>query len=336
MTKPTTSGPLYLGVDAGVTRTTAAIADQEGRILGLAKAGGAKTQLVGLTAARQELKAAIDGALNQAEVTAEQIESAALGVAGYHPANFDPSVWAAMEQVLPAEQRFVERRAVMALRAGTKDAVGAALLVGIETECVARDRYGRRHQIGGFGPLSGDVGFTEDLAMRTIGGAWMASDGRAGPSNLIPRVCEVLGVDTVQQAPRVLVRGELPLSLARKLVAALFTEAEGGDGLAQRLIEDTGSRLGASAAAALRALSLRSNNAVVVLGGSGFFGAERQLLVQAVERRVLNLVPEAYVRFLETEPVVGAVLMARDLVSHAPLDFARRLRQELPQKSLSR
>lgn len=312
----------FLGVDGGATKTVAALADESGRLVAAARTGGSNHQDLGRSSAGRELKAAVDTALAAARVAPEQVAAAAFGMSG---ADREAEMAAAREMVaeqVPVEPRFVENDALLVLRAGTRDAVGVGLVAGAGTNCIGRDRYGRRHQIGGMGAISGDVGYAEDLAMRALGGAWKAADGRAGPSALTPAICEALGVGSVEQLPTLMVRGELPALVVRKSVQCLFRCAREGDGLARRIVADTGSRMGAAAAAAMRQLVLRGSNAVVVLGGAMFQTEGHALLVDACTKRIRDTVSEAHVLVLDTDPVVGAVLFARDLVGHAPREFA--------------
>jgi N-acetylglucosamine kinase-like BadF-type ATPase len=164
--------------------------------------------------------------------------------------------------------------------------------------------------------------------MRAVGAAWMATDGRIGPSSLARAIPVALGAQSVEDIPALLVRGEIPEPLVRKIVTALFEEAEGGDGVACRIVEDTGERLGGAASAVMRQLVLRGSNAVVVLGGAMFQAPGHRLLNEATERKIRRGVNEAHVILLEVQPVIGAVLFARDLINHSPLGFATRLRAE--------
>jgi N-acetylglucosamine kinase-like BadF-type ATPase len=319
---------LYLGVDGGGTKTIAILADEEGHILSAGRAGCANYQSIGETAAGREMRVAIDLALRGSGAKLTDVTAAGFGIAG---ADREPEMAIVKEMVesfAPVPKRFVENDALLVLRAATKDAVGVGLVAGTGTNCVGRDRYGRRFQVGGMGPISGDVGYAEDLAMRTVGAAWMASDGRIGPSALAKSVPDVLGVKSVEDIPGLLVRGEVPDPLVRKIVTCLFQEAEKGDGLACRIVEDTGERLGGAAAAVMRQLVLRGSNAVVVLGGAMFQVAGHRLLIDATERKIRRAVNEAQVILLDLQPVIGAVLFARDLMNHAPLAFANRLRAE--------
>ena len=318
---------LFLGVDGGGTKTVAAVADETGRILAHAKTGGSNYQDIGASAAGRELKAAVDTALRALGASMTDVVAAAFGMSGADRASEMAIVEAMVDAHVPVALRFVENDALLVLRAGTKDAVGVGLVAGTGTNCIGRDRYGRRHQIGGMGSISGDVGHAEDLAMRALGGAWMAFDGRAGPSVLTGALCEALGVESVEALPSLMVRGELPEPVVKASVQCLFRCAGAGDGLARRIVEDTGSRLGGAAAAAMRALVLRGPNAIVVLGGAMFQSEGHELLVESCAKRVRTSVSEAHVIVLDTHPVVGAVLFARDLVDHAPRDFALAARE---------
>jgi N-acetylglucosamine kinase-like BadF-type ATPase len=319
---------LYLGVDGGGTKTVAAVADATGKVLSAGRAGGSNYQSIGKTNAARELRTAIDLALRGAGADLGSITAAALGIAGADRAAEMAVVQEMVAEAVPVTKRFVENDALLVLRAATKDAVGVGLVAGTGTNCVGRDRYGRRHQVGGMGAISGDVGYAEDLAMRAIGSAWMAFDGRMGPSVLSTAVPKALGVDSIQEIPIRLVRGVVPEPMIKKVVQCLFQEARSGDGLALRILEDTGSRLGSAAAAVMKTLVLRGSNAIVVLGGAMFQTEGHEILVDAAERRIRNTVNEAHVIKLAINPVIGAVLFARDLVSPAPLAFAQALRGE--------
>lgn len=317
---------LFLGVDGGGTKTVAALADASGNLVAAARTGGSNYQDIGASAAGRELKAAVHTALAAAGATPQDLAAAAFGMSGADREAEMAIVQAMVDQYVPVTPRFVENDALLVLRAGTKDAVGVGLVAGTGTNCIGRDRYGRRHQIGGMGTISGDVGYAEDLAMRTLGGAWKAFDGRSGPSALGPAICEMLGVESVEALPSLMVRGEVPEPMVRASVQCLFRCAREGDGLARRIVEDTGSRMGAAAAAAMRALVLRGSNAILVLGGAMFQTPGHELLVESCTKRVRDTVSEAHVILLDTHPVVGAVLFAKDLVEHASRDFAIRAR----------
>lgn len=318
----------FLGIDASVRGTTAAVADATGVVVAATEGPGIPVTKSSAAKRTAILRGVIEAVLGRACIPPGQVSAVAAGISGAESseARRQTEAWVNKAVAAVSAPCFTECPAILSLRAATRDAVGVGLVAEWRTTCVGRDRYGRRHSVGGHGAISGDVGYAEDLAMRALGAAWMASDGRAGPSSLSTAIPDAVGVGAVRRLPELFERGELPSAVVQTAVDCLFAEAELGDGLAQKIIEDTGQRLGAAAVATLRALSLRAANAVVVLDGSMFTGPGRHLLVGATRQRIRSAVSEAHVIVARSQRVVGAILFARDLLDHAPLAFADRLR----------
>ncbi|MEL7367273.1 MAG: BadF/BadG/BcrA/BcrD ATPase family protein [Myxococcota bacterium] len=316
----------FVGIDAAAHATTAAVADSHGLVRSVAKGPGVSPGRINAADHQRLLHQVVEETMARARVDRSRMTAVAVGMSGAETPSGKRRIEAWVNRVLAPVRCMTECPAILSLRAATRDAVGVGLVVNQRTSCVGRDRYGRRHAVGGHGAVSGDVGNTDDLAMRVLGAAWMADDGRAGPSSLSTAIPRAVGVDSVQRLPEILERGELSASVAEAVIACLFAEAESGDGLAEKIIEDTGSRLGASAVAGMRALNLRAANAVVVLDGAMFTRPTHQRLVEATQKRIISAVNEAHVIVANTPRVLGAVLFARDLMDHAPLAFADRVR----------
>ena len=318
----------FLGIDAAPNRTTAAVADNKGIVRAVAEGPGIAMDKVPHVDQQRLIHGIVDEVLAQANLPRYQLTAATIGVCGAESTRARRRIEPWMSRIVAPAPCLTECPAILTLRATTKDAVGVGLVVDERTSCVGRDRYGRRHSVGGHGAVSGDVGYAEDLAMRALGGAWMAEDGRAGPSSLSRALPGAVGVESVRGLPDLLEHGELPPEVVEAAVACLFEEAEAGDGLAEKIVEDTGHRLGASVVAAMRTLNLRASNAVVVLDGTMFTRPNHGLLVEATQQRILSAVNEAHVIVGETDRVLGAILFARDMVDHAPLAFADRIRAQ--------
>ena len=316
----------FLGIDAAAHGTKAALADERGAVRAVAVGGGMVPKRLSAAEQQRHIDAIIEEVVQRAGISRALLTAVAVGVSGAESDTAQRRIQAWLSRAVAPARCITECPATLSLRAATRDAVGVGLMVDHRTSCVGRDRYGRRHAVGGHGAISGDVGYAEDLAMRALGGAWMAADGRAGPSSLSTAIPEALGVGTVERLHELLEHGELPPAVVDTAVACLFAEADEGDGLAEKIIEDTGQRLGASVVATMRALSLRAANAVVVLDGTMFVRSDQQRLVAATKQRILNAVNEAHVFVARTERVLGAILFARDLMNHAPLAFADRVR----------
>ncbi|HAI52501.1 MAG TPA: ATPase, partial [Firmicutes bacterium] len=70
---------LFLGVDAGGSKTVAALADAAGQVVALAEAGRGNFQHSTIEAARNEVQRSIELAAAQAAIDANQISSAYFG-----------------------------------------------------------------------------------------------------------------------------------------------------------------------------------------------------------------------------------------------------------------
>src|SRR5690348_13397893 len=72
----------YLGIDAGGTKTHALIADQDGAVLGIGRAGTGNWERAGLAGAGQALARALGEALAGAGLRTSDLCAAAYGLAG--------------------------------------------------------------------------------------------------------------------------------------------------------------------------------------------------------------------------------------------------------------
>jgi N-acetylglucosamine kinase-like BadF-type ATPase len=71
-----------LGVDAGGTKTIAAVADENGRVDGVGLAGSANFQTCGVAGARNQIQRAVAAAVEMAGLQPNQLEAVCYGVAG--------------------------------------------------------------------------------------------------------------------------------------------------------------------------------------------------------------------------------------------------------------
>src|SRR5574341_497491 len=83
---------LVIGVDAGGTRTRAAVANARGEMLGTGEAGAGNPHQNGTESAQHEILGAIQRACNAARVDQGAIAAACLGVAGIDRAD-ERIVW---------------------------------------------------------------------------------------------------------------------------------------------------------------------------------------------------------------------------------------------------
>lgn len=306
---------ILLGVDGGGTKTLAVVSTVEGEVLGVGRAGASNYQSVDERGAAAALAQAVDAALATAGASRTDVEASALGLAGFDGPIEATIVRRVVEAALgPAARRFVENDSLLVLRAGTSDGVGVGVVAGTGNNCIGRDRRGRRLQIGGMGPVSGDAGSAPDLALAAAAAAWRSSDGRLPPSRLVPALLEALSLSAVERLADLVDDGAtFRAEHVPAAVTALFATAEAGDLVAAAVVEAAAQVLADNARAALRGLGLAGDDAHVVLGG--------RVLTQhtTLSRRVIALLaagaPEVHASVVPAAPVVGALLWAHDLTA---------------------
>ncbi|MGI6367042.1 MAG: BadF/BadG/BcrA/BcrD ATPase family protein [Anaerolineae bacterium] len=322
---------LYLGIDAGGTKTHALIADDEGQVRGLGHAGTGNWEGVGLEGARAAYETALTEALAQAEISVGQLSAAGYGLAG-----FDwPSDTARLQPVVqslgvPGPWVLVNDTDV-ALRAGTDDGVGVVIISGTGTTVAGCNAAGERWRTFGCGEDLGDTGGAGGLARLGLRAVARAYTG-AGPDTLLTDLyVQHYQAESAIALLESFVREQVPRPSGR-LAPLIFEAARQGDRAAQDVIRHVGREQGLNAAAIIRKLGMQAASFAIVLAG-GVFRSRSQLLVEAIMEPVRAVAAGAFPRTLEAPPVVGGVLLAMEAAGSRPsLDLQQRLAREASQR----
>jgi len=309
------SAEFVLGMDGGGSKTICAIADADGNVVGVGHACSTNFQAVGRYSAAEEAGKAIDAAVKAAGISHDQIVSAAYGVAGAdREADFD-TVVELISPVNPAGMWLLCNDTTIALRAGTNDGIGLALICGSGSNCIGFNSEGKVHKVGGYGHFSGDVGYGEDLVTRALVEVTRYLDGRGPKTMMNEAFCKALGVEHVEDIiERWFPYTYNPIELKR-FAPVVFDCAKKGDRVAIRLLEKLGDQLAYNAVTALKNLFPdRKEKVTVVLGGSILQHSDPPIYAERIKAAVLKLYPNADIVRLKQEPVTGAVLFALDLM----------------------
>jgi N-acetylglucosamine kinase-like BadF-type ATPase len=243
-----------------------------------------------------------------------------VGWAGYGIAGADrPKDFTAIEQQLPvslpAERCRLVNDTQLALRAGTADGVGVAVVSGTGSNALGCARDGQVIQLGGFGHELGDFGSATDLGREALRLAMRGRDGRGAPTALYQALCIALEVSPLEDVMDSWISGQGSPDDLGRLAPVVFETAAQGDAVALDLLERTGRELVLCAELLLKRLFRNDPAAVVVLGGSVLQRGRKTdaTIVTTIVAELRKRWPKAEVRCLEAEPVVGAVLLAHDL-----------------------
>jgi N-acetylglucosamine kinase-like BadF-type ATPase len=298
---------MLLGVDGGNTKTIAVVARDDGTIAGVGGAGCADIHNATPSEGVTEIVRAVQGALGAAGVTARDLGAATFSLAGADwPEDF---TYLRLELGaglgLTAEPSIVND-AIGAIRSGTDDGVGIAVVCGTGGAVGARNAQGDVFHYG-FWPDGTGAGALGRQALTAI---WRADLGVGPQTTLTGRALErwscadpveLLHAFTRLDAPAI------PESEKAQFAEVVLDEAAAGDAVAFELVTTAGTRLGDYARVAAARIGLAGNPFPLVLCG-GVLRHPSPLMRDAIVARV----PEGVPVTTAAEPVVGAVLLAAD------------------------
>ncbi|XP_076936914.1 uncharacterized protein LOC143604267, partial [Bidens hawaiensis] len=240
---------VVLGVDGGGTSTRCVCA-----LLNLISFNGCNPNSVGETKAHETLKFALTQALERSGKTVSDVRAVCLGVSGVDNA----TDWGKMKQWLRSiftdiEHLYVFNDAVVALASCAAD--GCVLISG--TGCIAYGctADGKQARAAGLGPLLGDWGSGCGIATETVMAILKAHDGRGPKTQLEGAILKFLKFDSPDDLVRWIYADSSWARIAT-LAPHVFSVAEAGDVVAQRIFDDAVTELAAYVKAVVNKLAL--------------------------------------------------------------------------------
>jgi N-acetylglucosamine kinase-like BadF-type ATPase len=300
---------IFLGIDAGGSKTHALLVDETGRVLGRGLGGNGNHQTA-FEAAKNSIDHACQQALQDAGVTKEQVTFAYFGLAG---ADREPdyAILRPMIASLNYKNYAIACDTMIGMRAGTNRSYGAVIISGTGFNAAARNPQGDELQYGGFGYLFGDGhGSGTDLAIHAFRSAIRAWEGREQATLLSELVPQRLGYHSIQEMyDDALDNGKRP---SHELAKVMFEAAALGDAVAIRILEEAGREHANSVNALIKRLHMEQEKFDVVLTGSVLSRGGSTHMVDAISEAVVAVSPQARTVRLTVDPVVGAVMSAMD------------------------
>ncbi|MFC9791602.1 N-acetylglucosamine kinase [Streptomyces sp. NPDC127584] len=317
---------VLLAIDAGNSKTDAAVLAPDGTVLGAARGGGFQPPVVGVETAVDTLAEIVGRAWAEA------------GGAGSSPAFAHVTACLANAD-LPVEETALQAellrrgwsRSVRVhndtfaiLRAGIDEPRGVAVVCGAGINCVGMTPDGRTARFLAIGKISGDWGGGSGMAEEALWYAARAEDGRGEPSALARALPAHFGLETMYALIEALHLGQVPMERRHELTPVLFRVSAEGDPVALGLVHRLAEEVVALSAVALGRLGLLEEEAPVMLGGS-VLAARHPQLETRIRELLAERAPKAVIGFVTAPPVLGAGLLALDEVAAGP-EAAARLR----------
>jgi len=317
--------PVILGIDGGATKTHALVTDETGRILGSSIFGPSNWEEIGVVAAGETVRAAVLEALGEAGAKPEDVTGSAFGLSGLDWDSDRIRLMSVPESLRLAGPIDVVNDAFVALRAGSGHPWGVVVVAGSGAVAAGRNTKGEVFRTLGLGPVFGDFGSGSDVSEEGVRAVAEAFTGKGQVTELSEVLCERTGVASVAEFLEATSRGRLN---SEGFAPVVVEVAERGDAVARGILEAAGALVGRSAVAVIRRLRMEGDEFDLVMAG-GMFHGKSSILQSSLETAVKAIAPRARPVRLETAPVVGAVLLAMELVGmHVGGDLQLRLARE--------
>jgi N-acetylglucosamine kinase-like BadF-type ATPase len=326
---------IYLGVDAGNSKTAVLACLPSGKVAGAARAGcGDIYGAPGEAAAVAAVLGAADAALADAGASRRDVAAAAFRLAGVDW----PEDWQFWDQVLSAQwpglTRSILNDGYAAIRCGEPSGVGVAVNAGTAAAIAARGPDGATWQMGMRGQHAmGGIG----LVSEAIKAATLADLGAAPATALGQGLLDFYGLPDLTELNRWFTRRQNPADPAeRPRAARVVTDAARlGDQVAVGIVREQGRRLAFYAEIAARHAGLRDAGAPIPVVLSGSILMDRDSVVAAaLSAQLERLLPGADPRRAVLPPAAGAALdaLAEGGVTLSP-EVVARLTATLPPAS---
>jgi N-acetylglucosamine kinase-like BadF-type ATPase len=305
------------------------VATTAGRILGAGRAG--RSDLYNTPTeehALQEVAFAVEQALQAAGASAGDLVAGAFSMAGADWPEDVSLLRGGMTRLGFGRTIVIANDAIGALRAGTPDGVGVAVTCGTGVAIGARNYDGREWYLGNWTVAIGGY----ELGKQALHAVYEAHPGLGPQTSLTSGILNFFDADSVENVLHYCTarNTDRHWSHQAKLAPIVLDEAVNGDAVALAIIEAAGKRNACVAAIAARSVGLNGDPFRLVLSG-GVLRHPSQLLSKAICRHLATELPQAAVCSGGPEPVIGAVMMARDALGLAPdVDVQARLERETP------
>ena len=302
---------IYLGIDAGNSKTVVLACLGSGQVVGAARSGcGDIYGVPEETAAVAAVLDAADAALADAGATRSDVASAAFRLAGVDWPE-DRQFWeGALSRQWPGLTRSILNDGYAAIRCGEPSGVGVAVNAGTAAAIAARGHCGSTWDMGWWGQHAmGALG----LVSESFKAVYLAHLGVAPETALGPALLEFYGLADLAELNNWFTRRRQPAGTADMARAArvVTDAARRGDPVAVDIVNEQGRRFAFYAEIAARHAGLRDTEAPIPVVMSGSVLTESgSPVAAALADHLPRMLPEAEPRPATLPPVAGAALDA--------------------------
>ncbi|HYK35971.1 N-acetylglucosamine kinase [Alloacidobacterium sp.] len=301
---------LYLGFDAGGTKTDCALAD-ENSILARAQNSSIKPLRVSTAQAEANMRALLEEITRQSGADLKQVAVSCVGTAGLR----FPQTKEWMQQIISRHsggEILVCGDEATALDAAFPGQAGVLVIGGTGSNILGRTSAGETFNVGGWGSALGDEGSGYWIGHEGLKNALRAHDFQQ-PTMIVEKVMRFWSAPTLGDLAEI--GNQTPFPDFSLLAPIIVECAEAGDAVALEVLQLGGQMLGENAVHAVRRLRALEPDAplpgIAYVGGIlKSVGFVRESMIETIHRGLpmVKVLPEA------VDPVIGALWRARNRV----------------------
>ncbi|HKD45316.1 MAG TPA: BadF/BadG/BcrA/BcrD ATPase family protein [Candidatus Angelobacter sp.] len=294
--------PLYLGIDAGGTKTDCAVSNGA-ELLGQAMGASSKLARVGPQKARQNLQGVIQQACEAGNVPPRDLQHVCVGMSGAFLPEAVEWAQATIRELAPAAAIYVAGDHIIAHRAAFGTSHGVLVIAGTGSIAFGRNASGETARAGGWGPNISDEGSAFWVGREAVVAALRDYD--LGSSNgLLPLISQVWKV-APEEVIRLANRAEPQFA---ELAIPVAAAADLGDAAARVITSRAGEALAWLGGVVIGRLWQRGELVPVALAGGVLQGSAQVRIAFKEAMRAEH--PEAAISFAQVRPVLGALEIA--------------------------
>ena len=319
---------VFLGFDAGGTKTNCVVLDASGQTLAEATGGPANPLRAGFAKASFALEDTALRALGEARQETENVRAVCAGVAGAGRPRIARRLASFLSHAFPQASVRVITDIEIALEAAIShksvdsltNEAGIVIVAGTGSAACGRNSAGKTARAGGWGPWIGDPGSAYDIGRRAVEAALHARDHLGPSTTLGEKILRTEEASAKTQNWDMLLEriAKHPDAVFPKLFPVVVEAAAAGDVVAQQILARAAKSLASLAKAVIDSLGLNGQSFILAKSG-GVFGHSAHLDA-ALDRELSRIAPTARIAPPRISPARAAAELARKSISDSAAD----------------
>ncbi|MDP3970840.1 MAG: BadF/BadG/BcrA/BcrD ATPase family protein [bacterium] len=305
-----------LGIDAGATKTAAAIGNDK-HIIGKGRSGPANIHINSSKDIKKHIQLAIRQALKNKNIPSRvKFSHVVVGMAGIDSASDQQKAEAIVLKAL--QRRILQSTDIEIIndikivrRSGSDKKFGIAIISGTGSHGYGVSQTGKESYVGGLEYIMADEGSGYEIGLKGLKAATKSADGRTKPTNLQSAILKHFQQTNIRNLVPIIYAKSLSKSDIAKISFIVEDAAGKNDWRAKQILQEAIDELLLNVETLSTKLDLKKSEFDLVVAGGSFKMAKYPFL-KKFKTGVKKIAPHANVISPDVPPVWGAVLLAQD------------------------